>query len=375
MSKRIIYFSRCLNDPSGNGGDKRVSQICDILKQFDYDFISTCNSPFTIPQKLNSLVYNPSGYFQRKRSARFKHQVTYSTYYKWSEVFRDHLLYLHMLSKQFIESLDREPCLLFIDDPVFVAPVVLYAKSNGIPVVAFTQNIETLSREQVESSSQREMFAYELELLSMCNLVVTISMEETWLLRNFGMDPVYLPYFPISHPAERMEKVRHGRLSSNKAGFLLLGTVYNLPTLAGMKRVIAAITEQNILPDGRLIVAGYGTCQLLSHLDSPRIEVRGDVTDAELDELLTNTEGCIVYQETGSGALTKIPELLAAGVPVIINSHAARSHHNLPGIFEFETFEQLGYQLQNVSKINQFSQVLTPPDTSFLQKRIRELFK
>jgi hypothetical protein len=71
--------------------------------------------------------------------------------------------------------------------------------------------------------------------------------------------------------------------------------------------------------------------------------------------------------------LTKIPELLAAGVPVIINSHAARSHHNLPGILEFATFEQLGQQLETAAQIDRFPQVLSPPDTTSLKKRILEL--
>lgn len=371
--KHIVYFSRCLRNPSGHGGDKRVAQICEILGQFDYDFVSTCNPPFTIPQKLHDLLYDPSGFFQKKRSLRYKQRITYAKYYKWGERFRDALLNWHLLAQLFIESLNKEPELIVIDDPVFVTPVVLYAKTRGIPLVAFSQNLETLSREQVEHASQREMFTYELELLSMCDLVVTISTEETWLLRNFGLDPVYLPYFPIKQTADRCDKVRTKRQNSFKANFLLLGTVYNLPTLEGMKKVITAITRDSILHNDRLIIAGYGTMQLASFADDPRIEVLGELTDTELDELLTATKGCIVYQENGSGALTKIPELLTSGVPVIINSHAARSHHNLPGIFEFDTLEHLGEQMAVAAKSKQFSQVLSPPATLSLQKRLVEL--
>jgi len=371
--KHIVYFSRCLRNPSGHGGDKRVAQICEILEQFDYDFVSTCNPPFTIPLKLHNLLYDPSGFFQKQRSLRYKQRITYAKYYKWGERFRDALLNWHLLAQLFIESLNKEPELIVIDDPVFVTPVVLYAKTRGIPLVAFSQNIETLSREQVEHASQREMFTYELELLSMCDLVVTISTEETWLLRNFGLDPVYLPYFPVKETADRCDKVRTKRQNSIKTNFLLLGTVYNLPTLEGMKKVITAITQDSILRNDRLIIAGYGTMQLASFADDSRIEVLGELTDTELDELLTATKGCIVYQENGSGALTKIPELLTAGVPVIINSHAARSHHNLPGIFEFDTLEHLGEQMAVAAKSKQFPQVLAPPATLSLQKRLVEL--
>lgn len=373
MNRNIIYFSRFHNYPSGNGGDKRTAQICEILNLFDYDFVSISRAPFTIPQKLNDLLYNPSGFFQKKSSRLFKQRATYSKYDKWNERFRDYLLYLHLQAKFFVESLDNDPQLLIIDDPVFLAPVILYAKAKKIPIVALCHNLETLSREQVEYSCQREMFTYELDLISECDLVVTISTEETYLLRNFGMNPVYLPYFPLKQTAERFEAVRQNRQGRMKEGFLLLGTVYNLPTLEGMKRVIAAITDKTILPEDRLIIAGYGTSQQLSYLDNPRIEVRGELTDAELDELLTETKGCIVYQDNGSGALTKIPELLTAGVPVIINSHAARSHHNLPGIFEFGALDQLGELMQAAAKGDQFPQVLSPPDVLTLQKRIAAL--
>ena len=373
--KKIICFSRFENNPSSHGGDKRAAQICEFLQQFDYEFVSTCNPPFIVPQKMHALLYNPSGYFQKKRSLRYKQRITYAKYFKWSERFRDALLNWHFLSQLFIENLDKSPELLIIDDPVFLAPVVLYAKSRGIPIVALIHNIETLSREQVEYSHQREMFTYELELLSHCALVVTISQEETWLLRNFGMDPVYLPYFPIKQSADRCDNVRTKRQHSIKANFLLFGTVYNLPTLEGMKKVITAITRDSILHNDRLIIAGYGTIQLANFADDPRIEVRGDLTDAELDELLTETKGCIVYQVNGSGALTKIPEILTAGVPVIINSHAARSHHNLPGIFEFDTFEQLGEQLEAAAQAKQFPKVLSPPDSTILKKRILDLIK
>lgn len=374
--KEIIYFSRSLNSPSGHGGDKRTAQVCDILdRTINYQFLSVCDAPFVIPPKLNELLHNHGGYFQTKRSQYLKQKFTNGKFDKWSLRFRDHLLYLHLQAKYFIESLDKKPELLIVDDPVFVAPLVLYAKEKGIPLLAFSQNVETLSREQVEYGSQRELFTYELELFSKCDLVVTISQEETWLLRNFGLDPVYLPYFPIKQAADRCTAVRMGREGSTKADFLLMGTVGNLPTLEGMKRVIAAIAGTSILADDRLIIAGYGTMQLAGFVDDPRIELRGDLSAAELDELLTTTKGCIVYQENASGALTKLPELLLAGVPVILNPHAARSHHNLPGIFEFEKFEQLGAQMEAAANCGQFPHVLSPPDTTSLQKRILDLLK
>lgn len=369
-----IYFSRFLNSPSGNGGDKRTAQLCDILDNtLDYNFTSICNSPFEIPARISNLLNDSSNFFKKKRSQIYKNRYTYSKYQMWSSSFREHLLYMHLQSQLFVEGLAAAPELLLIDDAVFLAPVVRYAKDKKIPLVVFCHNIETLSFEQVERAHQPNLFNYELELLAMSDLVVTISKEETYLLRNFGINPNYLPYFPLKQTAARLEKVRSRRESSTKADFLLLGTVHNLPTMVGMKRVLSTVAGNDLLRDDKLVVAGYGTQQLEGFTDDPGIEIRGEVTDEELDDLMVTTKGCIVYQESGSGALTKISELLTASVPVIINSHAARSHHNLPGIFEFESLESLPVQLAAAKRCSVFEQVLTPPDTTLLKKRILEL--
>lgn len=372
--KKVVYFSRFHNNPNSHGGDKRAAQICEMLGPIDYDFVSMYSIPLPFNEKQKQKLDEPSGLLQNKLALLQKQHVTYWKYNKWSERIRDFIFDFHTRAKVFVDTLKSSPPdLLIIDDPVFLAPLIVYANSKGIPIVAICHNLETLSSTQVEISAQQELFAYELELLAKCDLLVTISKEETWLLRNFGMAPVYLPYFPLRQTVDRLESIRESRQGSVKAYFLLLGTVYNFPTLDGMKRIISAVTGDPVLHEDRLIVAGFGTKQLAGFVNDSCVEVRGDLTDAELDELLTTTKGCIVCQESGSGALTKIPELLLAGVPVIINSHAARSHHNLPGIFEFATLELLGQQLAVVAKTDSFPSVLSPPDTTALTKRILEM--
>jgi len=372
--KKVVYFSRFYNNPNGHGGDKRTAQICELLSQMEYEFVSMYSMPLPYSNKQRQILNKPSGLIQAKLAFLYKQHVTCWKYQHWSERIRDYIFDFHALAKVFINNLkNTTPDLLVVDDPVFLAPIVSYAKVRNIPLISVCHNIETLSREQVESSSQLEMFKYELDLISKCDLVITISKEETFLLTNFGMNAVYLPYFPTIQTATRFEKISSERHEKIKSNYLLFGTVYNLPTLDGMKKVINAIILDNILQNDHLIIAGYGTNNLSIELHDSRIELRGEVSDAELDEMLTTVKGCIVYQENGSGALTKIPELLCAGVPVVINSHAARSHHNLPGIFEFATFEQLGQKLEAAAQIDRFPQVLSPPDTTQLKKRILEL--
>lgn len=372
--KKIVYFSRFWNNSDSHGGDKRAAQICEMLCAIGYEFVSMYSMPLPYTEKQQQRLNKPSGLLQRKLALLQKQHVTCWKYHKWSERIRDFIFEFHARAQVFVNMLkSNPPDLLIIDDPVFLAPVISYAQSRKIPLIAVCHNVETLSMAQVEHLFQPEMLTYELELLAKCDLVVTISTEETWLLKNFGMDPLYLPYFPHKQALDRFEEVRRKREGADKADYLLFGTVYNFPTLDGMKQIIAAVTAGTLLHRDRLLVAGFGTSQLASELNDAAVELRGEVTAAELDELLTTIRGCIVYQESGSGALTKIPELLLAGVPVIINSQAARSHHNLPGIFEFASLDQLGLQLAAAAQADSYPQVLSTPDTSALTKRILEL--
>lgn len=371
----MIYFSRFYLNTSGHGGDKRTAQICEILQPMGCQLVSMCNYPQPFPENLDRMLHKPANFVMEKYSIFLKQRLTDWKYFNWNECIRNHVIYMSVMTRLFCESLQvSKPGMLLIDDPVFLAPAVHYAKTHGVPLVAFCHNLETLSREQVTASSQRDMFKYELELLAGCDLIVTISREETFLLKNFGMKPLYFPYFPATDTLNRMAKVRLDREKEKKKDFLLLGTVHNLPTLEGMKQVISRVRSDSPLSGtDRLLIAGYGTGKLQDLADGERVVLLGEVSDTELDNLLTAVKCCIVYQENGSGALTKIPELLAAGVPLVINSHAARSYYNLPGIIEFESLEQLPDKMTSAAGMAQFTTVLYPPDLALFREKISGL--
>jgi hypothetical protein len=71
---------------------------------------------------------------------------------------------------------------------------------------------------------------------------------------------------------------------------------------------------------------------------------------------MASSEKAVVFQTRGSGALTRIPELLLAGLPVICNPHAARSAQQYDGVEIFDTDEEL------VSLLNARAPMPVPPD-------------
>jgi len=348
----IIYFSRYRSDRVDNGGARRTAQLRQLLAGYDVAFVSSLTS--------QSPVTDESA---RKRDTLFDRVVRIvvrCSTRKYSAEFGYWLFFSDRLARRWVKALQKrsKPRLIFVDDPIFFPSLVSFCAERKIPVIAHCHNIETLSRGQVMPPYQQELFVRELALLAQCQAAVTISHEEAFLLRNLGISAVYLPYYPPASVEEQLLAVRGRRDVTAVRDFLVLGSVTNVPTRTGVMRLLAAWQQLDDHPKERLVVAGYGT-EELRDLSVMGVDFCGAVTNEELAELLVKTRAAIVYQEEGSGALTRIGELLLAGVPVVANHHAARSWHHLPGVIEFDDLSALSSTLTTL--LTAPPGVLSPP--------------
>jgi hypothetical protein len=217
----------------------------------------------------------------------------------------------------------------------------------------------------------------ELDALSSCGLVITISREETFLLRNLGIPCLFFPYYPTEAVRSRLLRVRERRRSTTKNGVLLLGSAVNPQNSKGMARVLDFWGKSFLPPEsGRLIVAGFGTEASPSLAGRrPGVEFLGSLADADLDDLLSRVRSCLCYQENGSGALTRICEMLIAGVPVLANGHAARSYHHWPGVIEFDGLTGLANAVGRLERETIEARCPTPPDASRLAQEVAALMR
>ena len=75
----------------------------------------------------------------------------------------------------------------------------------------------------------------------------------------------------------------------------------------------------------------------------------------------------LCFQPGATGALTRIPDLLLAGIPVIANSIAARSYYNLPGVRVVENIDHLLGVLRHAAPAALFDAPVRPAELeSFL---------
>jgi hypothetical protein len=314
MGKEVLFFSRFPANANGGGGARREAQLAELLLPLDYRYISCWDSDYMknkIPGKANIMSR-----WQKKFSPYKKFWVDEDT---WKYVFD-----LRAVTREWQNKIreNRDIKLVVIDDPIYFYPVVEYVYKKRIPLVGLCQNLESLSLSQLNKKHQLKLFHNEIRLLKKCALVVTISREETFLLQNLNIPAVYLPYDPVKSIRERLLKIRERRAHSTKEGYLALGT-------AGTKAT--------------LLVAGFWTTKYLKVTPVENIVILGEIPDAKLDDLLSTVKAMVCYQEFGSGALTKIREMMLAGVPVLANVQAARSYHeyNGTGLVEFANLEDL----------------------------------
>jgi hypothetical protein len=219
-------------------------------------------------------------------------------------------------------------------------------RQRGGKLVLLPHNLDALVPGITDPMGDRtglDWLKEEVALLAKGDLVCCISREEQWLLAACGVPAAYLPYFPPRDVAAALADIRRRREAGTaRSVVLILGTASNPPTLAGMRAL--AGRAQSILercPDCEVRVVGFGT-EVLREMPAPvRWRVLGAIPDDTLHATLIETRVALCHQLGTSGALTRITELLLAGVPVIANPIAARSSHGAEGLTVVEDLDEL----------------------------------
>jgi len=217
------------------------------------------------------------------------------------------------------------------------------AKAVGLPIVAVPQNLEALARgkviNQVSDYPGRELL-WEARSMRLADRVYCIASEEQWWLGWYGVKASFLPYALPSSMEERQSTLRARRSGPPAARFLALGSASNPMTYQGMLAIVAMLKEMPAGAPGVDFV-GIGT-ERLKESGLPRgIEAHGRISDEELDAMMARCRGLLVHQPLAVGALTRVAESLAAGIPVLANPIAARSAEHFEGVHVYHDQSEL----------------------------------
>jgi hypothetical protein len=222
-----------------------------------------------------------------------------------------------------------------------------FAKEARFKVVALPHNLESLVSEKVFAGNRYDPTSdlrAEILRLRQADRVFTISKEERWFLEAAGLSPSYLPFFPDPKLECECLGIRAQRLAQAKSSgamqgpLLLLGSGFNPATARGMRQQLGWLSKHN--SSAEVIVAGPSTDRILSEFQAPNVKLLGHVPREALVELLKTCSALLIHTNSGAGAVTRIPEALVAGIPVIANANAARDQHGTPGVYEYETEDE-----------------------------------
>jgi len=326
----IYKHSHFKADPFGHGGNKRTAQINDLLKKAGINFTEVDFNIYERPGKdLKSLL---KGFSENKfKTSNREKYIIGRSILKFNE---------------FIKSCKPD---YFIWESNIDCNLILaeLLKKHGVPFIALPHNLESLvnGKHALQLESRLDWLKKELHAFSFASQTFTISREENWLLSVHGINSGYLPYFPTKECFEYYLAIRKRReartkTKNSKTNVLLLGTFFNSPTLHGYIDIISYLSK---IKNVSINIAGFGSEQLKSilNLAETNITVLGSLTPSELAELITSCDCAVIHQEPTSGALTRIPELLIAGLPVIANIAAGRSYFNTSGLTVYNTKEEL----------------------------------
>ena len=236
-----------------------------------------------------------------------------------------------------LEHLPR-PIITVIDDARF-AGIVTVAREFDVPVIAITQNLESLDLAAADAHGSWGLrthlvdFANEFGFLQRCAGRMFISKVETGLVSGLGLEAEHYPYLPVGFIRTRLEAIRLARLNAEQEPglFLLLGSAMHGTTHHAFEWFLAQASSHGLPPGVRLVLAGMGT-DTLDLRGTTGIEALGWVSQPDLDRLLTLARAVVVPQFSGFGSVTRLTELSCAGVPSLTPAHPTWAIDVPPGV-------------------------------------------
>jgi hypothetical protein len=324
----IIYRKTRPPGPFAHGGTHRALQLVEIMTGAGFKVIDL-PAPTSEPGRFARLMAGWNLVRQQSfRQNLSRKQVAYAGYH-------------YLQTQQVLAQCSDSKILLWEFSNYSVVPYV--AKQMGFTVIATPQNLESLVETQTDAYSGQaapQFLLDEIRDLGQADSIFCISREEQWLLRNFQLNSHYLPYHPPHALRSRLSAIRAQRSATPQRGrFLILGSASNPPTRSGMLELGHWL--QQLPGEVEFDVVGAETDKLGGPFKAPKFKLHGRLDDSALDSLLLSTKAVMLHQVRGAGALTRIAEMLSAGIPVLANNIAARSAHEHEGVHVYSCPDEL----------------------------------
>ena len=344
----VIYVARSIPSDIGHGGQHRAYQVLHDLERT----VGSCQVTVISWRqwRQSQPVQAPHPNRLIRVAARIRRRLALCLENPYKLLANTFFTIGYFSTPGFLEDYERivrdtpSPAVCIIDDVRFASLLPINLR-HGISTISCIQNLESLDNSALDHKRKWGIyttatdFANEFRVLAQCVERLFISKVETALTSGLGLSARYYPYLPVGTIRQCLEIIRRKRSRANiEPGlFLMLGSAVHLTTRESFAWFVRNLQSHG-LPDGvRLIVGGERTDRLLPPGSSvPGLELRGWLEQDELDRLLVQAQVVLAPQRSGFGALTRLPELSCAGVPVIASRHSTYAIDPTPGLVAVE---------------------------------------
>lgn len=330
--KQVLYHRIFEPNPFGHGGERRAAQLEEWL---DAQGIVRHYYPLRGIDGLRAICWSMQLVLQTYGWTMMRHPKA---------LWRAFRFVSYNYTKNLKEFFKRSEKTLLIEGTIEEFQVLFtLAKRYNKTVIAFPHNLESLvpkCRYLVGEGEKKTAFFNEIKCLQSCEAVYCISQEETWLLRLWGINAYYFPYYPPKQTETYLLEIRQERMVRKMPTkrILMAGSALNGPTAQGMQQVM---NYWKHIDGYELRVAGYGTEENLQQPESENVLMLGALSDEQMREEMVTCDALLILQPPTTGALTRVQEALLAGIPVIANENAARDYHHVNGLHEYANVEEL----------------------------------
>ncbi len=351
--RQVLVLVTRHQELSATGGPHRFYQVLCDLQQAASSCAVLVIRPHALPMIPGLDSFQPPPRLQRLR--RKVRRVAYSVYDRIRRFVEPRSTNITMRRNQDVHNqahLDRFDYLLrrllnkravaVATDDIAFFPYLAVGKANGLSTILFPENFECLAFQEASvqpvcgfAPALRDL-SVELRLLAQADARLMISRVEAGFVAGLGISRTWVyPYRPVGVLLQWLFRIQGLRNTCEKHSGLCvaLGTADHPPTRDSFLWLVGQIKRHGLPPDWSLVLMGKGTKEILSaYPDVPGVRALGPVSSEVLATYLSTAEVALVPYVRGFGALTRLSELSAAGIPMLASLGLSWSQDLPPGV-------------------------------------------
>lgn len=343
---RVVFISVGPPDPRAGGGPSRSHQLLCELQSFfgEGNVTQLCSGDF-LPEARDATSLVNRAFRRWKRITTNPFQLVSRENFGVAHVPSAALhRYRLELRKQ------PEPGLCVLESPI-LTPLKRVNDEMGFRTVVAPWSYESLTHNLLpmtsafakikgHEASRLDRLDVRAVLTSFANdLIFSAEAERTWalsivesqFLEACGIASGYLPYYPVGESEDGLRAVRRQRRP--EAGLFVICGGGNDQNLLGLQALLRHLRKEDIPAGARIVIVGLQVLPkaLTVHLEE-KIEFRGRLPEGEFSDLLAKAHAVLIPQTCGFGCITRVADMLCAGIPVVAGAILANGIGQVPGV-------------------------------------------